>query len=150
MGTSVLAVIESMPSELAVRSLAARHNWQAVAEQVRRHKPVAVAMADPEAAEKLRRNLNGSSTLVLSGPAAMTELAADPSTDVVVCAVVGAAGLAPALAAARSAKTVALANKEALVVGGDLLMDEVRRHNATLLPVDSEHSAVFQAVQAGR
>jgi len=183
-GASTLSVIEAMPDELVVYSLAARRDWQTLAEQVRRHRPAVVAMAEHEPARRLRQELNGKASLrpplpgpasageggsparptegrrtgpapvaetkVLAGAEALAELASDPLADVVVCAVVGSAGLPAALAAARSGKTVALANKEALVVGGDLVMAAVRDCGATLLPIDSEHSAVFQAVQAGR
>ena len=149
-GGSTLSVIDSLPGEWAVRSLAARGNWQALAAQARRFRPAIVAMSDPAAAERLRAELARTDTQVLSGPAGVAELARDPSADIVVCAMVGVAGLPAALAAAESGKTIALANKEALVVGGELVTEAVRRSGATLLPVDSEHSAVFQAVQAGR
>jgi 1-deoxy-D-xylulose-5-phosphate reductoisomerase len=149
-GSSALSVIESMPDELAVHSLAARRDWQTLARQARAVSPAAVAMSEPGPAERLARELADTSIRVLSGPGAMAELAADAEADIVVCAVVGSAGLPAALAAAQAGKTLALANKEALVVGGELVMAAVRRSNATLLPIDSEHSAVFQAAQAGR
>ncbi len=149
-GTSALSVIESMPGELTVRSLAARRDWEQLADQARRHRPRAVALCDADSARRLAGRLNGLGTRVLSGAAAMEELACDPDVDVVVCAVVGVAGLPAALSAARAGKTIALANKEALVVGGELLTGAVRRSGARLLPIDSEHSAVFQAAQAGQ
>jgi 1-deoxy-D-xylulose-5-phosphate reductoisomerase len=149
-GGSTLSVIDSLPGEWAVQSLAARGNWQSLAAQARRFHPATVAMSDPAAADRLRGELDGTGTQVLSGPAGVADLARDPAADIVVCAMVGVAGLPAALAAAESGKTIALANKEALVVGGELVTDAVRRSGGTLLPVDSEHSAVFQAVQAGR
>ncbi|MCG3180860.1 MAG: 1-deoxy-D-xylulose 5-phosphate reductoisomerase [Phycisphaerae bacterium] len=149
-GSSALKVIAAMPGELAAWSLAARRDYKTLAGQVRAYAPSAVALHDAEAADRLRGELNGSPTRILSGPDALGELARDPQADLVVSAVVGSAGLPATMAAVRAGKTVALANKESLVVGGELLMKAAAEHGATLLPIDSEHSAVFQAIQAGR
>jgi 1-deoxy-D-xylulose-5-phosphate reductoisomerase len=118
-----------------------------LAQCVRFSPQFAVMASAPHAAllaEKIRHS--GLPTRVLSGAAAIEEIAAHPQTDAVMAAIVGAAGLGPCLAAARAGKRLLLANKEALVVGGELFMDTVRAGGATLLPIDSEHSAIFQSL----
>ena len=149
-GASSLAVVESLPDQFAVRSLAANRDWRRMAEQVRKFHPAVVAMGDGEAGKRLEQELAGSGVKVLAGPDGLIELATDPEADLVICAVVGVAGLPATLAAVEQGKTVALANKESLVVGGELIMAALDRCNATLLPIDSEHSAVFQAIRAGQ
>jgi 1-deoxy-D-xylulose-5-phosphate reductoisomerase len=105
-------------------------------------------MAQPEAARELTDKLKaaGLATQVLTGPTAMDEVCSDPDVDAVMAAIVGAAGLSPCLAAARAGKRLLLANKEALVVGGDVFLSAVKQGGATLLPIDSEHSAIFQSL----
>lgn len=118
-------------------------------EQVRAVKPKYAAMTDPDAAIECRRRLRDTGVDILAGPESLEQMAALEEADIVLCAVVGAAGLPAALAAARAGKTLAIANKEPLVIAGELLTETARRSGATILPVDSEHSAVFQAMQAG-
>ncbi|MBC7485113.1 MAG: 1-deoxy-D-xylulose-5-phosphate reductoisomerase, partial [Rhizobacter sp.] len=115
-------------------------------------RPRYAAMPDAGHAQQLRERLRaeGLATLVLAGPQALCDLAAHPEVDSVMAAIVGAAGLAPCLAAAAAGKRLLLANKEALVVGGGLFMDAVRAGGATLLPIDSEHSAIFQCLPEDR
>src|SRR5204862_4255749 len=113
-------------------------------------RPAAVALTMERPDRALLGELRELGAEVYTGPQAMEEIVARPDVDVVLAAVVGAAGLPAVLAAVRAGKTLALANKESLVVAGSLLIPEARRRGVTLLPVDSEHSAVFQAMQCGR
>ena len=107
-------------------------------------------MTDPDAAASVDGQLRGTGVEVLSGPDGLVRMVQDPETDRVLSAIVGAAGLRGTWAALEAGKIVALANKETLVVAGPLVMDLARRRGATLLPVDSEHSAIFQALRPGR
>ncbi|MBI3947856.1 MAG: 1-deoxy-D-xylulose-5-phosphate reductoisomerase [Armatimonadetes bacterium] len=148
-GTQTLAVASEFPERLKVVSLAARRDVAGLREQVRRFRPAACCLTDPEAAEQLRRQLaaDGLATEVLSGRDGLAALAAARGTDTVVVAVAGAAALKATLAAIGAGKRVALASKEVLVAAGHLVMREVARTGAELLPVDSEHSAIFQCLQ---
>lgn len=149
-GTQTLAVLAEHPEQYRVFALVAGSQWQLLAQQCLQWQPRFAVLADDVAAVALRNHLRdaGSDTEVLSGAAAMAQVSADADVDVVVAAIVGAAGVRPTLAAVEAGKRVLLANKEALVVTGQLFMDAVRRHGATLLPVDSEHSAIFQCLPA--
>lgn len=147
-GVNTLDVIKRHPHRFQVVALTAHCNVERLLEQCIYYKPRYVAMSDPRAAEKLRHQLHASSLKieVLAGAEAVAEIAALPEVDTVMAAIVGAAGLLPTLAAVRAGKQVLLANKEALVMAGSLLMDEVKRCGASLLPIDSEHNAVFQCL----
>ncbi len=147
-GTSALDVIGALSDEFEVTGLAANTSWEDLADQVRRFRPGRVALADPNSADRLASELGGEAE-VLAGDEALTELVAQTPCDVVVSAVVGAAGLPATLAAVRLGRSVALANKEAMVVAGSLMIPLARKTGAALLPVDSEHSAIFQAMHAG-
>ncbi|MCS5591887.1 MAG: 1-deoxy-D-xylulose-5-phosphate reductoisomerase [Gammaproteobacteria bacterium] len=147
-GLSTLGVIDLHREKYRVFALSANTNWQAMLELCHAHQPKYAVMVDADAAEELQNNLD-SDTTVLSGKAALVELAAHPETDYVMAAIVGAAGMASALAAAQSGKRIMLANKESLVLAGDLFMDAVKHSGAELIPVDSEHSAIFQCLQGG-
>ena len=150
-GRSTLDVLaHDRGRRLVAHALAAHSSRREIAEQARRFRPRYVALADVEEARALREDLRGLEVEVLGGPEAIERLAADPEADVVVSAIVGAAGLRGTWAALEAGKTVALANKETLVVAGPLVMDLVERRGGTLLPVDSEHSAISQAMRAGR
>ena len=148
-GTQSLDVIEALGGSHRVVGLSADRRWEALAAQAARHGPEAVALGDASLAESLRGRLNGAAE-VLAGPEGVVELARRPGSEVVISAIVGAAGLPATLAAVEAGKRVALANKEALVVGGSLVMPLAKARGATLLPIDSEHSAIFQALRAGR
>lgn len=148
-GTSTLDVIRALGGEYGVAGLSAHRRWQELAEQARQTRPSAVAIAEPEFVPRMRPLLNGKVEL-LAGADGLVELARRGDSDFVVAAIVGAAGLRSTIAAVEAGKTVGLANKEALVVAGALLIPLARRTGATLLPIDSEHSAVFQAMAAGR
>jgi 1-deoxy-D-xylulose-5-phosphate reductoisomerase len=152
-GTNTLDVVARHPDRFEVFALAASRQVNLMFEQCRRFGPRHVVMADPGAAAQLRERLAqaGLSAIeVGSGVQALCDVAAAGEVDIVMAAIVGVAGLAPSLAAARAGKRLLLANKEALVVGGDLFMDAVRRGGGLLLPIDSEHSAIFQSLPEDR
>lgn len=154
-GRSTLDVLARHPGRYRVHALSAHHNADALAELCERHRPAYAVLPEPVAAARVQARLHaaGCRTEVLVGAESLCAVAASPDTDAVMAAIVGAAGLLPALAAARAGKRVLLANKEALVMSGALFMDAVRAHGAQLLPIDSEHNAIFQclppAAQAG-
>ena len=150
-GRSTLAVVALHPERFRVAVLGAHSSWQAIVEQARQFHPETVVLVDPKAAALARAALRdcGSTSRVESGPEALADAVAAANVDVVMAAIVGAAGLPSTLAAVRAAKRVLLANKEALVMAGQILMDEVRRAGAQLIPIDSEHNAIFQCMPAG-
>ncbi|MCF8155339.1 MAG: 1-deoxy-D-xylulose-5-phosphate reductoisomerase [Rhodoferax sp.] len=147
-GVNTLDVIERHPDRFEVFGLTASTSVETMLAQCARHKPTyAVMVSEAHGKQLLQRcKAEGLQTQVLWGANALEMLAAHEMADIVMAAIVGAAGLAPCLAAARSGKRLLLANKEALVVGGQLFMDTVAAGGATLLPIDSEHSAVFQSL----
>ncbi|MGB8338772.1 MAG: 1-deoxy-D-xylulose-5-phosphate reductoisomerase [Burkholderiales bacterium] len=147
-GVSTLDVVARHPDKFSVVALSAHSRIDDLYKQCVRFKPKFAVMHDADNAEMLRRKINqtGLPTLVLEGATALEQIASLPEVHAVMAAIVGAAGLQPTLAAARAGKTVMLANKEALVMSGNILMDAVKQHGATLLPIDSEHNAVFQAL----
>ncbi|HRN76610.1 1-deoxy-D-xylulose-5-phosphate reductoisomerase [Ottowia sp.] len=147
-GTSTLDVVARHPERFEVVGLSAATQVELLLAQCERFRPrVAVMSSETHAAELARRlQARGLSTQVEHGAPAIAQLAADPAVDTVMAAIVGAAGLAPCLAAARTGKRLLLANKEALVVGGEVFLRAVREGGATLLPIDSEHSAIFQSL----
>ena len=144
-GEQTLAVAESNPSRFEVVALAARRSAAKLADQVRRFRPKVVALQEPEAARDLQERLGGFPVEILSGPDGLAA-AASCDADLCVASIVGAAGLEPTLAALRAGHDVALANKEALVMAGALVLRELRARGRSLLPVDSEHSAIFQCL----
>ncbi len=148
-GQSALKVIEQYPERFRVRSLCAGQRVKELADLAIRFKPDYVGIADKTKAGELRVLLNAAGLKhaeVIAGVDAAKELAEDPEAPTVIGAIVGAAGLAPSFAAARSGKRLLLANKESVVCGGSLLMNTVEKNHATLLPVDSEHNAIFQCL----
>ncbi|HWP20879.1 MAG TPA: 1-deoxy-D-xylulose-5-phosphate reductoisomerase [Burkholderiaceae bacterium] len=147
-GTSTLDVIGLHPGRYEVYALAAQRRVEPLLAQCLAWRPRYAVMVDPQAAAQLRQGLReaGSRTEVLQGATALEEIAAHPEVDTVMAAIVGAAGLPPCIAAARAGKRLLLANKEALVVGGAYFMAAVRAGGARLLPIDSEHSAIFQCL----
>lgn len=149
-GVSTLDVIARHPERFELFALAGNRSVDTVYEQCLAQPPRFAVMADPDSAEALAARLAaaGSNTTVLAGEAGLVEVAAHPEVDVVMAAIVGAAGLESTLAAARAGKTVLLANKEALVMAGHLFMAAVAEHGARLLPIDSEHNAIFQCLPA--
>lgn len=147
-GASTLDVLARHPDRYRVYALSAHGRVEELADACRRVKPARAVVGTAEAAGRLSQLLAGLDIQVDHGEQALCEIASGPDTDTVMAAIVGAAGLAPTLAAARAGKKVLLANKEALVMSGQLFMDAVREHRATLLPIDSEHNAIFQSLPA--
>ncbi len=147
-GVSTLDVLARHRDRYRVVALSANTQVERLFEQCLAHKPRFAVMVDVDAAERLEKQLreHGSDTEVLSGVDGLERIAALEEVDYVMAAIVGAAGLLPTLAAARHGKRVLLANKEALVMSGHLFMEEVRAHGAELLPIDSEHNAIFQCM----
>ena len=147
-GTSTLDVVARHPERFEVLALTAASRVDELLQQCLRFEPRFAVMVDAARAADLAQRLasHGSATRVLSSASDLEWVAAHEDVDAVMAAIVGAAGLAPCLAAARAGKRLLLANKEALVVGGELFMSAVREGGAVLLPIDSEHSAVFQSL----
>lgn len=148
-GTSCLDVVAAHPDRLEVYGLTAARRWERLAEQCRRFHPRLAILADTTIAGEVDPSQFPAGTQLRFGAEAIAELASDPAVDVVMAGIVGAAGLRGTWAAVSHGKTVGLANKETLVVAGPLVMAEAARTGATLIPVDSEHSAVFQALHCG-
>lgn len=147
-GVNTLDVVTRHPQRYKIVALTANHQVDRLYEQCVAHQPEFAVMADAAAAEKLEQKLrnHGLTTEVLAGISGLEYVAALPQSQYVMAAIVGAAGLAPTLAAARAGKRILLANKEALVLSGQIFMDEVNANNAELLPIDSEHNAIFQCM----
>ncbi|HEY3486733.1 MAG TPA: 1-deoxy-D-xylulose-5-phosphate reductoisomerase [Gammaproteobacteria bacterium] len=146
-GLNTLDVISRHPDRYRVYALTANSDVDAIFDQCNRFNPRYAVMSDADCADKLavRLRQHGLAEInVLSGVAGLEAVASDKRVDYVMAAIVGAAGLLPALAAARAGKRILLANKESLVMSGQLFMDTVRKHNAMLLPIDSEHNAIWQ------
>ena len=151
-GVNTLDVLARHPQRFSVFALSGHSRIDLLFSQCLAHHPQFVVATDPGAGAQLQSRLaaEGSQTQVLLGHEALDEVAAHPEVDMVMAAIVGAAGLSSCIAAARAGKRLLLANKEALVVGGPFFMDAVRAGSATLLPIDSEHSAIFQSLPADR
>ena len=147
-GQQTLDVISQHPQRYTVFALTAHHNIDAMLQQCMQYRPQYAVMQDVAAAQHLCQRLQaeGLEIEVLSGLEGLIEVAEHDKVDAVMAAIVGAAGLLPALAAARAGKKILLANKETLVMAGQLFMDAVKQGGATLLPIDSEHNAIFQAM----
>ena len=148
-GRNALRVIDALGPEYSIIALSAHSNVELLAEQTRRYKPRFVALTNSDYAGQFREFLGDSDVEVFEGAGGLVEIAELEDVDIVLTAVVGAAGLPAVFAAARCGKQLAVANKEPLVVAGELLMSEAKKNAGVILPVDSEHSAVFQAMQSG-
>jgi 1-deoxy-D-xylulose-5-phosphate reductoisomerase len=149
-GRSAMSVIEhDAGARLKAWGLSAHVRWKMIAEQAIEHRPRFVALADPELAPLVESELRGTGIEVLAGLDGIIRMVQDPQTDRVLSAIVGAIGLQGTWAALEAGKIVALANKETLVVAGPLIMELARTRGTQILPVDSEHSAIFQALKAG-
>src|SRR5271169_4484331 len=144
-GTSTLKVAEDLPDQIRLIGLAAGHNSELLLKQTLRHRPEAISICDPSNARELENTL-GVSTRVYSGEEGLLKLATLPAADIVLIAIVGTAGLQPALAAIRAGKDIAIASKEILVMAGEIVMREAQKHGVRVLAVDSEHSAIFQCL----
>jgi 1-deoxy-D-xylulose-5-phosphate reductoisomerase len=144
-GTSTIKVAEDLPDRIHLLGLAAGNNAGLLLEQTRKHRPEAISINDPAKAGELRDAL-GTATEVFSGADGLMKLATLPGADIVLIAIVGTAGLQPALAAIRAGKDIAIASKEILVMAGEIVMNEARKYGVRVLAVDSEHSAIFQCL----
>jgi 1-deoxy-D-xylulose-5-phosphate reductoisomerase len=144
-GTSTVKVAEDLPNQIQLIGLAAGGNADLLLEQTRKHKPSFVSINDPAKAKELQNTL-GKSCEVLCSNDGLIRLATLPEADIVLIAIVGTAGLQPALAAIRAGKDIAVASKEILVMAGEIVMSEARKHGVKVLAVDSEHSAIFQCL----
>ncbi len=142
-GCNTLDLIERNPNAFQVVALTAHRNVEALAAQAKKFRPAVVAIADPACYAALKDALAETNIEVAAGPQSLVDAALQP-TDWVMAGIVGAAGLAPTIAAAKQGAILAVANKECFVTAGDLFLTEVKRHGATVLPVDSEHNAIFQ------
>lgn len=147
-GDSTLSVVALHPDKFKIFALSANTNWQKMQSLCEQFKPEIVVMSDAGSAQQLSKVVNN--TEVLHGTEALNIIAAHNETDYVMAAIVGALGVASSFAAAKAGKRLMLANKESLVLAGDLLMQTVRDNKAELIPVDSEHSAIFQCLQSGK
>lgn len=145
-GTQTLDVVRAHPDRFVIEMLVANNNWQMLRDQAREFEPDTVIIANSEHYDELQRSLEDLPIKVYTGAEAAEQAVVSSSIDTVVAAMVGFAGLAPTLAAIRSGKKIALANKETLVVAGELVIAESIKHRAPILPVDSEHSAIFQCL----
>jgi 1-deoxy-D-xylulose-5-phosphate reductoisomerase len=144
-GTSTIKVADDLPDRIQLIGLAAGNNLELLLEQARKHRPEAVCISDPQKAKSARDAL-GKSVEVHYGAEGLLKLATMPAADIVLIAIVGTAGLQPALAAIRAGKDIAVASKEILVMAGETVMTEARKHGVRVLAVDSEHSAIFQCL----
>ena len=144
-GTSTVKVAEDLPDQIRLLALGAGNNVDLLLEQTRKHKPTAISISDPAKAKELQDVL-GTSCKVYSGNDGLLKMATMKEADIVLIAIVGTAGLQPALAAIRAGKDIAVASKEILVMAGEIVMIEARKHGVKVLAVDSEHSAIFQCL----
>jgi 1-deoxy-D-xylulose-5-phosphate reductoisomerase len=144
-GTSTIKVAEDLPDRIRLIGLAAGNNVALLREQTLKHQPAVISITDPARAAELREQL-GNRAQVFSGMEGLLKLATLPEADIVLIAIVGTAGLQPALAAIRAGKDIAIASKEILVMAGETVMSEARKHGVRVLAVDSEHSAIFQCL----
>ncbi len=145
-GVNTLDVLERNPDQFQLVGLAAGSNVDLFAEQVQKYRPQVAALFDTSKIEELRHRLNGQDVEIVGGQDGSVQVASHPDADMVVSGMVGCAGLVPSFAAVSAGKTLALANKETLVVAGEVILREAEKNNVSIIPVDSEHSAIFQAL----
>ncbi|MFH1784186.1 MAG: 1-deoxy-D-xylulose-5-phosphate reductoisomerase [bacterium] len=146
-GASTLGVVDCMPRDLKVEGLAACKNYSVLLKQVKKYRPKAVALVDEGACEKIRKECAKMGVKLYSGLEGITKIATLNGVDTVVSSMVGAAGLIPTFEAIKKGKNIALANKEILVMAGEIIMREAKRRKVNILPLDSEHSAIFQCLK---
>ncbi len=149
-GVNALDIVAQHPDKFQVVALAGGVNLRKMEEQVLRFRPELVSMRDPESAGRLRESSPEKSTRFLAGMEGLVSVATHPKADIVLCALAGSIGLLPTLAAVRAQKNLAIANKEPLVMAGEILLREIQKNGVHILPVDSEHSAIFQALAGHR
>jgi 1-deoxy-D-xylulose-5-phosphate reductoisomerase len=149
-GTNTLDIVRRFPNDFRVVGLTAGGNIERLEEQIRAFNPAVVAVSTASSAATLRQRCAGLPVEILAGEDGIAQVAAMPGAELVISAIVGAAGLVPTLAAIRSRKHIALANKEPMVMAGKLMQEEARKHGVRIFPVDSEHSAIFQSLEGHR
>ncbi len=149
-GVNALDIVAQHPDRFQVVALAGGVNLEKIEEQILRFRPELVSLLDPESASRLRESLPGKFTRFLSGMEGLMAVATHPEAEIVLCALAGSIGLLPTLAAVRAQKNLAIANKEPLVMAGEILLREIQENRVHILPVDSEHSAIFQALAGHR
>ena len=149
-GVNALEIVSRHPEEFRVVALAGGKNYRKIEEQVRLFRPEVASVMDPGVARQLSQSLSSVPTRILCGTEGLTAVATHPQSQMVVSALAGSVGLLPTLAAIRAGKSIALANKEALVMAGEVFMKEIRETRVSLLPIDSEHSAIFQVLAGHR
>lgn len=149
-GTNTLDIVERFPDEFRVVGLTAGCNDEKLEAQMRRFRPRVVALSDPAAAARLRERCGDLKIEILDGPEGIVQVAESPGAELAISAIVGGAGLVPTLAAIRTKKHIALANKEPMVMAGQLMQQEARAYGVRIFPVDSEHSAIFQSLECHR
>ncbi|MBR5209043.1 MAG: 1-deoxy-D-xylulose-5-phosphate reductoisomerase, partial [Paludibacteraceae bacterium] len=149
-GTQALDVVRENPDRYKIESLTAGRNASLLIEQIKEFKPAIAVIADESKYEEVKNAVAGLSTKVMTGSAAVADVAANDASEMVLVALVGYSGLAPTIAAIKAHKKIALANKETLVVAGDLVCRLCQENGIKLLPVDSEHSAIFQCLEGER
>ncbi len=148
-GTSALEVIRDLSHHFNVVGLTANSRWDLLAEQINEFKPKSVSLVEERWIDDLQKRVNGTSVHIRKGKESVREIISQEEADIVISAIVGAAGLPAAIEVIKTGKTLALANKEALVMAGNLIMSMAKEKGVQILPVDSEHSAIFQALMAG-
>jgi 1-deoxy-D-xylulose-5-phosphate reductoisomerase len=149
-GTNTLDIVQRFPREFRIAGLTAGNNIDKLEEQIRAFTPRVVAVSQEAAAVTLRQRCADLPVEILSGEAGIAQVASLPEAELVISAIVGAAGLVPTLTAIRSGKHIALANKEPMVMAGKLMQEEAHKHGVRIFPVDSEHSAIFQSLEGHR
>jgi len=149
-GASTLDIVSRFPDQFSIVGLTAGQNDVKLEEQIRTFNPQVVALSSQTAADALRARLNGHPVEVLSGEEGLCAVAKHTECDLVISAIVGAAGLTPTMAAIRAGRQVALANKEPMVMAGHLMQEEAHKQGTRIFPIDSEHSAVFQSLEGHR
>ena len=149
-GSSTLDVVSRFPDRFQIVGLAAGSNDQILEDQIRTFQPKVVALSCPDAAKRLRARVGNAQVEVLDGEPGLCDVARFPQCDLVISAIVGGAGLKPTLSAIQAGRQVALANKEPMVMAGQLMQQEAHKHGVTIFPIDSEHSAIFQSMEGHR
>ncbi len=148
-GKSTLDVVRNLKHKYNVVALSANSQWELLSKQINEFKPESVSLADETCVDSLRKSLSGNSVQILTGEDSVKEMVSKENVDIVLSAIVGGAGLPAAIEVIKNRKTLALANKEALVMAGGLIMPMAKENGVSIIPVDSEHSAVLQALRAG-
>ncbi|MFA5554199.1 MAG: 1-deoxy-D-xylulose-5-phosphate reductoisomerase, partial [Phycisphaerae bacterium] len=148
-GKNALRVVEALGESFEIFALSAHNNIDILAAQVKHFKPKVVCISNESKLKSLKQAIGGIDVEILSGPSGLVEISKINEIDIVLMSVVGAAGLQAILAAAQKGKRLAIANKEPLVIAGKLLIEAAKKSGSEILPIDSEHSAIFQSMQAG-